>query len=122
MLLQIAPQELERYIRRISGVSEVVVVGKKVDFVGEVATAVVVQEPNSNISEKDILDYYENCKYFIRQNKRQSIFRRPKKFKALSQKQFCIIKETFFFSELARFKAASRRSHFYRQYAQERQQ
>ena len=58
-MLQVSPSEIESVILKLPGVADVGVVGvpHEVDF--HHTTALVVKKPNSEIKEKDIVNYVE---------------------------------------------------------------
>ncbi|GJQ84286.1 hypothetical protein Trydic_g1113, partial [Trypoxylus dichotomus] len=54
---QVAPAEIESMLIHYPGIQDVGVVGKPDEEAGELPTAFVVREPNSNITEQEIKDY-----------------------------------------------------------------
>ena len=56
-LFQVPPAELEAILITHPGIRDAGVIGKPDDEAGELPLAFVVRQPNSNITEKEVLDY-----------------------------------------------------------------
>lgn len=57
MFGQVAPAELEALLLQHSGVADAGVVGLPDEAAGELPLAFVVAQPNSNVTEKDLVEF-----------------------------------------------------------------
>lgn len=56
-MFKVSPAELEDLLKKHKSVNEVAVVGKPDERAGEVPVAFIVKQPNSEVTEEDLVNF-----------------------------------------------------------------